>query len=138
MVYVPHSASASQNTALTTRTLFMRRIYHLVPAAAWEGWAKKTYEPASLRTEGYVHCSNENQVARVANLFYRNERQLLALVINADHLEALVRDEDLTGAGELFPHVYGAIPSDAVLASVPLTRNADNNWVFADDRGDPD
>ena len=107
----------------------MRLIYHLIPPAAWPPRPPGLFRAASLETEGFIHCSNRDQVARVANMFYREQPALVALCIDADRLAGSVRDED-GGAGEFFPHVYGPIGPEAVVEVQPLSRDEDRRWVF--------
>lgn len=107
----------------------MRRIYHLVPRSAWEQAAAGPYWAPSLAAEGFIHCSNADQLARVANLFYADQADLLVLTIDADRLTSPLRDED-AGTGEQFPHVCGPINRDAVVAVQPMQRGADGKWVF--------
>jgi glutathione S-transferase len=106
----------------------MKTLYHIVEPSAWTR-AGAEYRPDSLTTEGFVHCSYAGQVARVANLFYRDAAQLALLVIDPARLTAAVRDED-PGTGELFPHVYGPIERQAVIEVLTLERDADGNWQF--------
>jgi uncharacterized protein (DUF952 family) len=103
-------------------------IYHLIPAAAWQG--EDPYQPASLATEGFVHCSYADQVERVANLFFGDALALLALILDVGRLTSPVRDED-AGTGERFPHVHGPIDRAAVVEVRPLRRGADGRWVLA-------
>ena len=107
----------------------MRRIYHLVPPSIWSAGGDGPYRAASLETEGFIHCSFKDQVARVANLFYADQTELLALCIDPGRLTHTVRDEDV-GTGERFPHLYGPIEREAVVAVIPLQRDAAGRWVF--------
>ena len=50
------------------------------------------------------------------------------------HLDAasfgpLLRDE-VSGTGEVFPHVYGPIERAGVLEARPLERGPDGRWTF--------
>ena len=47
-------------------------------------------------------------------------QETVALVLRAEHLDAPVRYEDLSGHG-LYPHLYGPLPARAVLREVPLS-----------------
>ncbi len=107
----------------------MRMIYHLTTPTAWQRAAPEAYLAPSLETEGFIHCSNQDQVARVANLFYAGQPELLALCIEAERLQSPLKDED-PGVNELFPHVYGPINRDAIREVRPLERGADGEWVF--------
>jgi glutathione S-transferase len=107
----------------------MKLLYHVVPPSIWDRAGDGPYRAASLQTEGFIHCSYENQVARVANLFYADQAALLALCIDPGRLTHPVRDEDV-GTGERFPHVYGPIEREAVVAVSPLQRDAEGRWFF--------
>lgn len=77
---------------------------------------------ASLDEVGYIHASEQHQVAGVLARFYANQHDLVLLVIDeasvaADGVE--VRRED-GGGGELFPHIYGAIRPHWVAEVRPL------------------
>src|SRR5207245_2230094 len=93
----------------------MRRIYHLVPASTWNAAAPGPYRAESLTTEAFIHCSNADQVARSANRFYADEDELLVLCIDTRRLAHPLRDEE-AGSGERFPHIYGPIEREAIVA----------------------
>jgi uncharacterized protein (DUF952 family) len=107
----------------------VRLIYHLVPRPVWEKALPGPYQADSLAGEGFIHCSYQSQVARVANLFYADQTDLLLLCIDADRLTSPVRDED-AGTGERFPHVYGPIHAEAVVEVRELRRGPDGRWQF--------
>jgi uncharacterized protein (DUF952 family) len=107
----------------------MRLVYHLVRRSAWESAPADDYRADSLATEGFIHCSFAEQVARSANRFYADADNLLVLQIADDQLTSPLRVE-AAGSGELFPHVYGPINRSAVLAVRPLERGRDGRWRF--------
>jgi len=94
--------------------------------------AKRTgvYTPASLVTEGFIHCSYEHQVCRVANFLYKGQTGLVLLELDPTKLEAILVDEDLYGSGETFPHLYGALIWDAVVAKHNFPHLADGTFVL--------
>src|SRR5262249_1343412 len=93
-------------------------------------WADKNseYVAASLATEGLIHCSNHDQIARVANQFYADAQDLSVMTILADRLTSPLRDE-APGIGECFPHVYGPINIDAIEEVDCMVRGADGKWL---------
>jgi uncharacterized protein (DUF952 family) len=107
----------------------MPLIYHIIPRSTWEARLPGPYRAGSLDREGFIHCSYQRQVARVANCFYRDQPDLVALCIDTTRLRSPLRDED-SGAGERFPHVYGPIDEPAIVAVVPLVRAASGEWHF--------
>jgi uncharacterized protein (DUF952 family) len=115
----------------------MRVIYHLVPRPVWELAPAGPYIDPSLAAEGFIHCSTAAQVARVANLFFADQPELLVLYLDAARLGDTLRDEPAAAvgdnnpfAGETFPHVYGPLDRAAILAVQPLTRGPDGGWTF--------
>jgi uncharacterized protein (DUF952 family) len=107
----------------------MRRIYHLVPRATWDNAPPGPYRVPSLESEGFIHCSNREQVAGSANKFYANESEMLLLAIDPDRLTSELRDEE-GRPGELFPHVYGPINREAIVEEIRLERDAAGRWTF--------
>jgi uncharacterized protein (DUF952 family) len=107
----------------------MRLIYHLVPRSTWEAAPPGAYGVASLENEGFIHCSNGEQVARSANKFYTEESDMLLLAIDPARLVSELRDEE-GRPGELFPHIYGPINRDAIVDVIRLQRGSDGKWQF--------
>ena len=106
-----------------------RHIYHLVSPSFWDAVVGATYSAASLVKEGFIHCSNADQVAASANRFYAGHDALLVLEIDVERLQSPLQDE-ASGSGELFPHVYGPIERDAVVRVHALLRGPDGRWTF--------
>ncbi len=91
-------------------------LLHLVPASSFDAAGTAPYEPPSLAAEGFVHCSTVGQAAGTARLLFAGTSDLLLLVIDPRRLGgAEVRWEDSYGIGREFPHVYGAIPREAIV-----------------------
>ena len=109
--------------------MLVRRIYHLVPRSTWEAAPPAAYHVPSLETEGFIHCSNREQVARSANKFYPSESEMLLLAIDPSRLTSELRDEE-GRPGELFPHIYGPINREAIVEVIPLERGPDGRWQF--------
>ena len=96
-------------------------ICHITTAAAWaDAIATGAYTADSLATEGFIHCSEERQIAWVVRKHFPGRTGLLLLRIDPARLDAEIRYENLEGGSELFPHVYGPIPVSAVLDVTPL------------------
>lgn len=83
----------------------------------------------TLDDEGFIHCSYPRQVEGVANRFYANTAELVLLHLDPDLIDAEVRVEPgVEGGDELFPHVYGPIPTTAVVAATWWDRDEDGLW----------
>ena len=86
------------------------------------------YVPEAFDAEGFVHCSEPDQLIRVANLRFAGRSDLVLLWISVARLSAQVLYENLEGGTELFPHVYGPIDLDAVVAATPFRPGADGRF----------
>lgn len=107
-------------------------IYHLTTHDAWEKTLnsfKEYYQHPSLKTEGFIHCSYRDQVADSANLHFPNEDELVVLFIVEKRIKELIRTE-ASRNGELFPHIYGQLPLDAVEELKIITRNSEGKFEF--------
>lgn len=107
----------------------MRQIYHLVTRRDWEKQRQGPFKAESLKTEGFIHCANLEQVAGAANKFYDKERELLLLTIDAELLTSLLCDED-SGSGERFPHIYGPIDRKAITKVDEMHRDGRGEWTM--------
>ena len=91
-------------------------IYHITTAGHWQAAVKKGYyEAASLHSEGFIHCSQAQQVAGVLDRYYKNATGLVKLSIDPSKLQHELKYELAPSVNEAFPHVYGVINLDAVV-----------------------
>lgn len=114
-------------------------IYHITSRSAWnEARAQGVYRAETLDTEGFIHCSTEEQVIPVAENFYKGETGLLLLVIDPERLTSDLKWEPPAGGGpppgvpegDLFPHVYGPVNLEAVVRVFDLQSNPDGKYVM--------
>ena len=54
-----------------------------------------SYKPSSLDSDGFIHCSTINQTVDTANLFFRNEKDLVILCIDEKKIKARKRHYSL-------------------------------------------
>lgn len=106
-------------------------IYHLARAEDWQAFGPAgTYVGgAHDRRDGFVHMSTKDQIVESAARHRAGEEGLLLLALMSDRLGDALRWEESRG-GALFPHLYGAIPPDAVAWSAPLPVGPDGRHVF--------
>lgn len=102
-------------------------IYHWCPKTDWEA-AGDEYRPATFDADGFVHCSFRHQVERTATDLDRGREGLVLLCI--DDLGLPVTVEDCYEAGDEFPHVYGPIPIDSVVAVLPFPPQPDGSFLL--------
>jgi uncharacterized protein (DUF952 family) len=116
-------------------------IFHIATAADWEaaqagGEYTRSSVGKTLAQEGFIHASQASQVAGTANRFYRDvPGELVLLVIDEERVAAEVRYEDVPGADLPFPHIYGPLNTDAVVAARPLAPGPDGSFTFEDTAG---
>jgi len=122
-------------------------IYHLTLESDWSSaTALGTYAMStlgrSLDEEGFIHASFAHQVDGVANRFYRDVTEPLALLtIELAELDVEVRLEVPPGARDAFPHLYGPLRTAAVSAvrpyrlgeSSPAPARLHHTHIFASD-----
>jgi uncharacterized protein (DUF952 family) len=90
-------------------------ILHFCPRGEWTtAKAAGRYTADSLFREGYIHCSTAAAVHLPATALARGRTDLVLLEIDEHRLEWPLRWE--RADGEVFPHVYGPIGVDAVVA----------------------
>lgn len=108
------------------------KVFHIISREDMNAFKKSgTYEPASLLTEGFIHCSTGDRVAEVADDFYRGREDLLLLEIEVDLLASrLVFEPALDRAGS-FPHIYGPLNLDAVVGFHELSPGQDGRFGWA-------
>src|SRR5262249_13327960 len=92
-----------------------------------------------LAAEGFIHCCTAQQIAAVAHRYYQGQEALVLLEIDETQVHVPLKWEDLTNAGELFPHVYGRIPHAALVRCVVFKPPADGPFssLLADYRPEP-
>ena len=112
-------------------------LLHLLPADDWAAApAEGELRPASLAEQGFVHLSTAEQVALPATRLFRGREDLLLLVVDPDLLGAEVHWEPgLPSDPEVlrFPHLYGPLPLDAVVATVEYRPGADGSFSAPQD-----
>jgi uncharacterized protein (DUF952 family) len=79
--------------------------------------------------DGFIHFSSAAQVHETAARHFAAATDLLLVAVNADALGAALKWEVSRG-GDLFPHLYGALPLAAVVWVKPLPLGEDRRHVF--------
>jgi uncharacterized protein (DUF952 family) len=109
----------------------MSIIYHITRRADWQAaLAAHAYTADSLASEGFIHCSTAQQVLATANRIFSGRRDLLLLSVDTARVKAEIRHENLEGGAELFPHIYGVLPIDAIVAVHDFPPAADGTFAL--------
>jgi uncharacterized protein (DUF952 family) len=96
-------------------------IYKICERAVWHA-AERTglYRGSEVDArDGFIHFSAAPQVAETAARHFARQTDLLLVAIDGDALGHALKWEPSRG-GDLFPHLYGALPLSAVRWVRPL------------------
>lgn len=102
-------------------------ILHLAVADEWAARSETGYVPSAFARDGFIHCTDgAGNLLEVANRYYRDDpRSFVVLVIDPARLASEIRYED---PSRIYPHIYGALNPDAVVAVVPAERHTDGRF----------
>jgi uncharacterized protein (DUF952 family) len=108
----------------------MNTILHITHRDLWET-AKNlgAYRSDSLATEGFIHCSTLAQVIGSANRFFKQQTDLVILLIDVDRVTSEIKYEGIDPIN-LFPHIYGTLNIDAVIQSIDLESHPDGSFIM--------
>ncbi|MEM7594699.1 MAG: DUF952 domain-containing protein [Cyanobacteria bacterium P01_A01_bin.83] len=105
------------------------QLLHITSLSQWqEALIAGEYQPQTFAQEQFIHCSYRHQLLTVANRFYRGQDGLVVLLIDPTKINSRIIEENLEGGVELYPHLYGVLPVDAVVNAIAFTCNADGSF----------
>lgn len=76
------------------------------------------------KADGYIHLSTHAQLTETVDKHFAGQSGLWVAAVDLEVLDDELRWEESRG-GQLFPHLYGPLPLDAVTAYSPLEREDD-------------
>jgi len=93
-------------------------LFHLALIEDWEeacnqGVYQCSTRGLNLKKIGFIHLSYQHQLKSTYNQFYRDIGPVFSLKLNPEELTMPLRAEP-SSEGELFPHLFGALPLRAV------------------------
>ena len=74
--------------------------------------------------DGYIHLSTAAQLTGTVDKHFVGQDRLHVVAVDLEALGAAVKWEESRG-GALFPHIYGSLPLEAIVAYSPLERDVD-------------
>jgi uncharacterized protein (DUF952 family) len=89
---------------------------------------EQDYLPPHFADEGFIHTTegSENLVA-VGNRYYKDDPgDFLVLYIDKARVKSPVRYDD---PDEIYPHIYGPLNRDAIVAVRRVPRNSDGSFL---------
>jgi uncharacterized protein (DUF952 family) len=81
------------------------------------------------RSDGFIHFSTAAQAAETAALHFSGQADLVLVAVEAEALGDALRYEPSRG-GALFPHLYAALPLEAVQWVADVGLDAAGRHVF--------
>jgi uncharacterized protein (DUF952 family) len=106
-------------------------IYKIVPQTLWrQAEQEGVFEGAFIDLQdGYIHFSTGKQAVETAARHFAGQADLLLIAVETAALgDALVFEP--SRGGDLFPHLYAALPLSAVLWEKPLPLTPDGSHQF--------
>jgi uncharacterized protein (DUF952 family) len=107
-------------------------IYKIVTAQAWAAAVETgRFDGAAIDlTDGFIHFSTREQVQETAAKHFAGQDGLLLVGVAAQDLgDALVYEA--SRGGQMFPHLYGSLPTAFALFALPLPLRPDGAHDFA-------
>jgi release factor glutamine methyltransferase len=102
-------------------------ILHLCQREEWlKAQNQGVFSSKSLEQEGFIHCSQPEQILQVANHFYHGIPDLILLWIEPELITSEIRWE--MADNTLFPHIYGPIDLKAVIRTTDLKPEVDGYY----------
>lgn len=103
------------------------------PAALGAAALSGAYEgEAHDRADGFIHCSARDQLEGTLAAHFADVERIALAVIDANALGGSLKWEKSRG-GELFPHLYGALPFAAIMSVHILRRDEAGGWRLPED-----
>lgn len=108
-----------------------REIFHMCREGEWlKAKAEGAYRGSSQdAADGFIHFSTRAQAAESAAKHRAGQTGIVLLTVDAAALGDALKWEP-SRKGQLFPHLYGPLPVDAVIRVDPLPIAADGRHVF--------
>ncbi|WP_430783976.1 DUF952 domain-containing protein [Actinoplanes sp. G11-F43] len=106
-------------------------IYHICPREAWaKAIETGSYDGDTLATDGFIHCSARDWVHVPATLRFRGRTDLVLLEIDDRDLPVVWEDGvPPEPDGRQFPHIYGEMPTGAVVAVSDYPPRPDGSFA---------
>ena len=107
--------------------------YKLVDAREWRGALEDGAYAGSVvdLADGYIHMSTGAQLAETARRHFTGRTDLMLVAVDLSRLGPALKWEPSRG-GELFPHLYGPLPTEAAVEARRLSVDEAGVMRFED------
>ena len=122
---------AKESPASLTARIMVKLIYKILADAAYDAAKSegRLVGTADDLRDGFIHLSAGHQVAGTLAKHFSGQEDLLLLTVDAESLGSALKWEESRG-GDLFPHLYGPLRLDAVVAAEPLALDDNNRHIL--------
>ncbi len=109
-------------------------IFKILESEAWRSACREgTYIGSSDDVrDGFIHFSAPHQVAATAAKYFKGKHDLVIVAFDEAALGDALKWEPSRG-GDLFPHLYGALPTAIAAWQKPLPLDPDGMPVIPED-----
>ena len=105
------------------------KIFHFINQSDLERYLNDSaLEVPSLASQGFIHCSKLDQVIDVANYIAPYSEEMRLIEIDEERIIPEIRYENLDGGEKLFPHIYGPLNRDAIVAIHKLEWDGEDGY----------
>jgi uncharacterized protein (DUF952 family) len=105
-------------------------IYKIVPRAEWQAESGDYHGSAHDTADGFLHFSTAAQLTETLRLYYAGQDDLMLVAAAAEALGDALKWEFSQSRNEDFPHLYGALPCDAIKWARPIVKDANGAFVL--------
>ena len=109
-------------------------VFKVVPRPVWEDACRGGAFIGSTDDvrDGYIHLSTHEQIAGTLAKHFRGKPDLVLIQIETRVLGEALRWEVSRG-GDLFPHLYAALPTASAVTAFPLPLAADGTPILPEE-----
>ena len=98
-------------------------LYKLLTATDWDQFDRDgAFDGAAIdHQDGYIHLSDQEQVAETARLHFAAVDPLIVVALDPDRLDPALLKWEVSRGGARFPHYYGPLSRGHVAAVTVLS-----------------
>ncbi len=106
-------------------------IYKIVTGDVWRQAKSKSKVPPMPvdRADGYIHFSTAEQLHKTLSLHFTGQGDLVILAVKTASVSDCLKWEASRG-GSQFPHLYGALPTKAIVWHKQIDVSADGTCAL--------
>jgi uncharacterized protein (DUF952 family) len=102
--------------------------YHGTPVDHFTCYLSAPYLPLDFGRDGFIHCTDGREAVSIVLTLYHKSHPgaWLVLYIDTERVTAPIRYDD---PAEVFPHIYGPLNRDAIVAVSEIARSEDGTFL---------